>query len=44
MLGMLNAHGLLEEPPVHEAPEIDQPENRYPEFGDAVIEMLVPAA
>lgn len=40
LLGIENAHGLLVDPLLHEAPEIVQLENTYPEFGVAVTETL----
>ena len=43
LLGILNAHGLVEEPLPHDAPEIVQPLKLYAEFAVAVTEMAVPA-
>ena len=42
-LGIENEHGLLEEPALHETPDIDQLENEYPDEAVAVIEIAVPA-
>ncbi len=42
LLGILNVHGLVDDPPLQDAPDIAQPEKRYPDDGDAETETDAP--